>query len=431
MAIPAVPTPSDPPMKTLRSALCLAVLILGGGAAAHAQVGPPEFGPAEDLERLVSPIALYPDPLIALILPASTHPSDIVLASRFLAQGRPADAAANEPWDESVRGLARYREVIEFLDRELHWTRRLGEAFLDQPAAVMNAIQAVRARANASGLLSDTREQEVIIEQTEIRIIPAQPTVIYVPRYDPEIIFIERPAYYYPRSFFTFGVAYGIGTWLSYDCDWRYQTVRVAHRSPYWYHAPDWRHYRTHDSWARWSPGPRHERRRHDDRRSREYVHRSNNVWTPPAQVSPPSPAGRQWSGDHANRRSRGDVHHERRHGDERRREVARPPRPVTAPEIVASSPSYATAPQIVTQPIASPPPMATQSRPSNHSRGENDAARAQRSERPTPRVEQSNHRRDHASSPPAQTNPTHANDHRPARGNREWRRQDNRQHPD
>jgi hypothetical protein len=255
------------PMKTLpRFFLLLLLGSLLGQAIANDQ---PEREPLtpEQIEELVSPIALYPDPLIALILPASTFPSDIVLAARFLDSGGAVAGVTNEPWDDSVRALARYREVIDYLDTHLAWTRSLGHCFLDQPDAVMDAIQLVRVRARTAGLLQDSVEQHVIVEPEEIRIVPAQPTVIYVPRYDPTIIYRSRTAYYdYGRPFITFGIGWGIGSWLNFDCDWRGRSVRVVNRPAHWYHSPRWddrdrfRHY-SGSSWTRRTIHPRHDNR--------------------------------------------------------------------------------------------------------------------------------------------------------------------------
>jgi hypothetical protein len=101
-------------------------------------------------------LALHPDALIALVLPAATHPTEIVLAARRLARD-PAPATLDlEPWDDSVRALARYPEMVAWMDENLEWTQQVGEAFLAQPAEVMTAIQRLRARARANGVLQDT-----------------------------------------------------------------------------------------------------------------------------------------------------------------------------------------------------------------------------------------------------------------------------------
>lgn len=236
------------------------------------------------IEELVAPIALYPDPLVAIILPAATQPADIVLAARYLERGGELEAVDAEPWDDSVKALARYREVIDYLDENLEWTRTLGEAFLDQREQVMTAVQTLRTRARANGLLSSTAEQDVLVEADDIRIVPAQPTVIYVPRYDPEVLYVTHVNTFWPRPFLTFGIGYSIGWWLSFDCDWRYRTVHVVHRPAQWYYRPDWRirysHRHPHPDyrWTHWQP--RHPRPPHHHARPvGPVVLRPNRDW--------------------------------------------------------------------------------------------------------------------------------------------------------
>jgi hypothetical protein len=229
-----------------------------------AQPGPQPFS-QEELKQLVGPIALYPDALIALILPASTVPSDLVLAARFVAsKGDPAQAA-NQPWDDSVKSLVRYPDIVKWMDQNLEWTTQLGEAFLDQPADVMNAIQQLRAQARAAGTLVDTPQQKVVEEKSSIRIVPAEPEVIYVPQYDPEVVFVEAGGPYpygsyeygsYPYESYsapywgpaiTFGVGFAVGPWLNHDCDWPRRRVCVGNWNPRW-----------RDDWdSKWRRGPK------------------------------------------------------------------------------------------------------------------------------------------------------------------------------
>jgi hypothetical protein len=246
-------------MKTSLALLALLALgLFGHAAAADEIVQRPPLTP-DQLEQLVSPIALYPDPLVALILPATTFPSDVVLAARFLDRGGSPDTASTEPWDDSVRALARYREVVDYLDDHLEWTRRLGQSFLDQPDAVMDAIQMVRIRARAAGLLTDTPEQHIIVEDDEVCIVPAQPSIIYVPRYDPWVICRPSIPAYGRGPFITFGVGCTVGTWLRFDCDWRARSVCIVDRPAHWYHSPRWDDRNRHrefavTNWTRHTP---------------------------------------------------------------------------------------------------------------------------------------------------------------------------------
>ncbi|MBA4137297.1 MAG: hypothetical protein C0518_08280 [Opitutus sp.] len=373
-------------MKILRSALaCVALSVAGARAGAEAfdEIGQPDGAFARvalsdsDIETLVAPIALYPDPLLALILPAATRPSDIVLAARFLDRGGHPDAATAELWDDSVKALTRYREVLTYLDTHLEWTRRLGECFLDQPDAVMDAVQAIRARARNSGLLTNTPQQEVIYEDEQIHIVPAQPTVIYVPRYDPQILYYTSGPRYYAGSFLTFGIGYGIGSWLSYDCDWRSRHVRIVQRPPSWYYRPDWR--RRHASsvaGARWVP--RYDRHNYDhrradfDRRRSGNHHRAGSAddrrwnsnssqatagWNN-AVVSPTPSRDRRDDWQRSPRRpeaaaDRGRTPRPDHQGRARRENL--PPR-ATAPAVVASAPPAVTAPESVTHAPAAAP---------------------------------------------------------------------------
>jgi hypothetical protein len=173
----------------------------------------------EALNQLLAPIALYPDALIALILPASTVPSDVVLAARYISSNGDPAQVANQPWEDSVKSLARYPDVLKWMDQNLEWTSALGEAFLNQPADVMNTMQGLRAEAKAAGNLRGTPQQQVVEEKTYIRIVPAQPDVIYVPQYDPEVVYVQPYSQDYGRLL-TFGAGFAVGSWLNYDFDW-------------------------------------------------------------------------------------------------------------------------------------------------------------------------------------------------------------------
>ena len=191
--------------------------------------------PPEALNQLLAPIALYPDALIALILPASTVPSDLVLAARYISSNGDPAQVANQPWDDSVKSLVRYPDIVKWMDQNLEWTTQVGEAFLDQPADVMNTIQQLRAQAIAAGNLVDTPQQRIVKEESCIRIVPAEPEVIYVPRYDPEVVYVQPYAPYLGPAL-TFGIGFAVGSWLNYDCDWPRRRVCVGDWNPRWKH---------------------------------------------------------------------------------------------------------------------------------------------------------------------------------------------------
>jgi hypothetical protein len=227
--------------RTIRS-LILFSLCLTGFLQAQAPPTEPPQAPTqsvhrqlspEELNGLLAPIALYPDALIALILPASTVPSEVVLAARYISSNGDPERVANQPWDDSVKSLARYPDVLKWMDHNLEWTTAVGEAFLDQPADVMNSIQRLRAEALAAGTLTDTPQQEIVQEETGIRIVPAQPDVIYVPQYDPDVVYVQQ----YSPDFgpaLTFGMGFAVGSWLNHDCDWGRRSVYVGQWRPGW-----------------------------------------------------------------------------------------------------------------------------------------------------------------------------------------------------
>jgi len=132
--------------------------------------GPPPFKP-EELEQIVAPIALYPDPLIAQIFMASTYPLEVIQAARFAkANPKLKDAALNEElkketWDDSVKSLVSFPQVLEMMDNQLEWMQKLGDAVLAQQKDTMDAIQRLRAKAQTAGTLKTTEQQKVIVEQ--------------------------------------------------------------------------------------------------------------------------------------------------------------------------------------------------------------------------------------------------------------------------
>jgi len=214
-------------MKTFLAFLLAVCLVASAQAQAPiAQSAAPLLAP-DKLDQLLGPIALYPDSLVALILPASTVPSDIVLAARYLgANGDPAQVQS-QPWDDSVKALTRYPDLLQWLSQNLDWTTQLGDAFVSQPANVMDAIQQLRAQAKAAGNLVNTAQQEVVMDDGDIDIQPTNPDVIYVPQYDADSVYDEG----YSSGadpLIVFGAAYPVGAWLNYGVDWHRRGVYVG-----------------------------------------------------------------------------------------------------------------------------------------------------------------------------------------------------------
>lgn len=206
-----------------------------GTAAAAAQTGTTATAPftADELNQLVGPVALYPDPLLGLILPASTVPSDIVLADRYIDQSGDPSQIANQPWDESVKGLTHYADVLKWLDQNLAWTTQLGEAYLAQPGDVMDAIQRLRAQAKADGTLVDTDQQQVGVENGDLVISPTDVGTLYVPQYDPNAVYDDGYIADY-GPVITFGVGYATGPWLYYWPNWHRHCIYQGNWKLWW-----------------------------------------------------------------------------------------------------------------------------------------------------------------------------------------------------
>ncbi|NVN93619.1 MAG: DUF3300 domain-containing protein [Desulfuromonadales bacterium] len=172
----------------------------------------------EELDELLAPIALYPDPLLAQILPAATFVDQIDLATRYVRQYGNVARIDDQSWDVSVKAVAHYPDVLFMMDQKYDWTVSLGQAYGSQPQDVMDAIQRLRVEALDDGNLVSTPEQQVTDEGGLISIDPIKPDLIYVPQYDPLTVYIEGPSPEY--GFITFGAGFMIGAWLNRDCDW-------------------------------------------------------------------------------------------------------------------------------------------------------------------------------------------------------------------
>lgn len=206
----------------------------GGGAPAGRL-------PDLEIEKLVAPIALYPDVLVSQILPAATFPTDIVQAARWCKQHPDLKDLDQQKWDLSVLSVCRYPEILNKMDQDLDWTNALGAAFLDQPDDVMGAIQRLRDQAQDAGVLKTTPQQTVVVEDDAIRIVPTEKEVVYVPQYDPQVIYVEDDddddalvvAGMISASALSFGAGMAMGAWLDNDCDW-YGGCVVGCRPGYW-----------------------------------------------------------------------------------------------------------------------------------------------------------------------------------------------------
>ena len=198
---------------------------------------------ADQLESLVAPIALYPDPLLAQCLVASTYPLDIVAAEQWLAKNSTlkgeelTKAAEKQDWDPSVQSLVLLPDALKRLSENIKWTADLGDAFLAQENDVMDAVQALRKKAKDAGKLETSEQQKVetttVESKTVIEIQPASTQVVYVPSYSPTVIW-GAPMYPYPPMYYPpyyaggallgFGVGVAIGIGMSggwgYGCGW-------------------------------------------------------------------------------------------------------------------------------------------------------------------------------------------------------------------
>jgi hypothetical protein len=178
----------------------------------------------QDLDNLLAPIALYPDPLLAVMLPASTYPEEIADADAWMKRGGTVSGIDGQSWDVSVKAIAYYPDILKMMAGNLDWIANLGDAFLNQPEDVTRSIQRLRWQARDDGNLESNDKQQVIIDGDDIEIIPTQPEYMYVPQYDPSVVYEESWA---PGSppFITYGFGLAIGGWLTMDFDWRHRHV--------------------------------------------------------------------------------------------------------------------------------------------------------------------------------------------------------------
>ncbi len=179
------------------------------------------FSP-DQLDNLVAPVALYPDPLLAQVLLAATFPDQIDDASRFARANADPRYLDDQPWDVSVKAVAHYPTVLFNMAEKMDWTTALGQAYAAQSSDVMGAVQRLRVEARSAGNLRSSPQMEVREEGGYVEIWPANPQYIYVPVYDPALVYYRRPGF---LMGITFGRGFFIGAWLNHDCDWRYHRV--------------------------------------------------------------------------------------------------------------------------------------------------------------------------------------------------------------
>ncbi len=227
--------------RLLLWSLALLLAAPPGGVMAQGpdQAGQPAFR-QEELDQMLAPIALYPDDLLVQVLMAATYPLEVVQAARWL-QANPnlsgdqlAAALEQQDWDPSVKSLVNFPSVMQMLNDRLEWTQKLGDAFLAQRDQVMDTVQKLRQRAQGQGYLRTSGQEKVMVDpqSQEIAIEPATPQEMYVPVYDPTVVYgpwwwpAYPPYYYYPPGvavtggFIGFGVALGLAwgyAWGGFD----------------------------------------------------------------------------------------------------------------------------------------------------------------------------------------------------------------------
>jgi len=254
-------------MKTLvgRAWAGLLALVLTASLAAPSAFGqdappaPPAFAfSQQDLDRLLAPIALYPDALLSQILMASTYPLEVAEAARWsrdhpgLAGDHAVRAVDDKDWDPSVKSLTAFPQILAMMDENRQWTENLGEAFLAQEPHVMETVQQLRQKAYAAGHLKSTEQLNVIRRDQTIVVEPAHPEVVYVPYYDPFVVYgpwwypAHPPFYwrpwpgYYVRPGVSFGFYWGPPVRVSPGFffgrfDWPRRHVQVVHANNYYY----------------------------------------------------------------------------------------------------------------------------------------------------------------------------------------------------
>ncbi len=208
----------------------------------------------DQLERLVAPIALYPDALVSQVLAASTFPTQIVDADGWLKAHpglTPEQLGAQvdqQQWDPSVKALVQFPSVLANLSRNLGWTSELGDAYYNQPKQVMEAVQEMRKKAKKAGNLQPTPQTNVTEEDGQIAIAPVDPNVVYVPAYDPWIVYgypiapwpywVAVPGIWWSGPGLYFGVGFPIAPFIGFGWGWGWWGVDWHHHNFFYHGAP-------------------------------------------------------------------------------------------------------------------------------------------------------------------------------------------------
>ncbi|HAB18986.1 MAG TPA: hypothetical protein DCE44_21425 [Verrucomicrobiales bacterium] len=216
------------------------LLLPGRGQSPAAE---PQLSQAE-LETLLGPIALYPDPLLSIVLPAACYPLEIVEAARFVANSNNIPKIDDQSWDVNVKSVAKIPAALKKLNDDLSWTSKLGQAFLNQQKDVMDTVQVLRKKAEAAGTLKTSEQQIVIVTNmvtektiesqvvvvtnTIVQIAPANPQIVYVPQYVPQAVYYPPPTYNPLAPLITFGAGIAVGAIIANNCDWHYGGVYVG-----------------------------------------------------------------------------------------------------------------------------------------------------------------------------------------------------------
>lgn len=263
------------PLQSLAQAQAQAPAASPGAAVTSAAVPPADQAllAAAQLDALLAPIALYPDTLLAQVLMASTYPLEVVQAQRWAAENKKLkgdalkSAAEKQAWDDSIKALVATPSVLDMMSKNLEWTQKLGDAVLAQEPDVMDAVQRMRSRAYDNKKLSSGAQQTVTVQQEgprrTIAIAPTAPDTVYVPYYEPSVVYgswpyPEYPPYYFPYTGYiatgviatglAFGAAYALGRWATGgywggNINWNNNNININRdRVSHWQHNPQHRH---------------------------------------------------------------------------------------------------------------------------------------------------------------------------------------------